>query len=306
MQIYQQTLQDTAFFQGVGLHSGKIVDLIVSPASEDSGIRFLRSDIPDCKPIPASALLIGPTDLCTTLQTEQAVIGTVEHLMAALFGMGIDNALIQVNAKEIPILDGSSIPYIDAFQQIGVKMQSAKRQYYQVVSPFSIEVNDSVMSVEPSQKLQYDCTIDFTNSKAIGKQHFCLDFSTANFLQIADARTFCHMRDVEAMRKVGLAIGGSLDNAVVVNDQEVINAEGLRYPNEFVRHKLLDLVGDLALLGRPLIGKVTSYRGGHALHAVFMRQILELGLEHLKLVDFDSISDWRVSSKPKVAVAGLR
>lgn len=162
------------------------------------------------------------------------------------------------------------------------------------------------MSVEPAASLQYDCSIDFTNSKAIGKQHFCLDFSTANFLQIADARTFCHMRDVEAMRKVGLAIGGSLDNAVVVNDEEVINAEGLRHPNEFVRHKLLDLVGDLALMGKPLIGKVTTNRGGHALHAAFMRQLLEVAADHLKVVDFDSLSEWKVNLKPKVAVAGLR
>lgn len=311
MQIFQQTLQDTAFFQGVGLHSGKIVDVIVSPAPDNSGIKFLRSDIPDSKPIQASIELVSSTDLCTTLQSgltpedKPLTIGTIEHLMAALFGFGIDNALVQVNSPELPILDGSAAPYIDAFSRIGTKTQDSVRLYYRVVRPFELQHNGSVMAVEPCTHLQFDCTIDFSHSKVIGRQGFVLDFSRENFFQVADARTFCHIKNVESMRKVGLALGGSLDNAVVVNDEGVINAEGLRHPNEFARHKLLDLVGDLSLLGRPIIGKVRTYRGGHGMHARFMRELLASAPQALETVDFAAAADGP-ARPPRYSVAGIR
>jgi UDP-3-O-[3-hydroxymyristoyl] N-acetylglucosamine deacetylase len=290
MEVFQHTLNDTAFFQGVGLHSGKLVDVIVSPAPENTGISFQRSDVKNAKPIPANALLVASTDLCTTLEQEGLRVATIEHLMASLFGMGIDNAFIQVNSPEMPILDGSGAPYLDTFRVIGLKEQSAKRTYYKILRSFTWELNGSKLRVDPASQLIFDCTIEFDNSKAIGKQHLRIPFTRSHFLKIADARTFCHMKDVDAMRKVGLALGGSLDNAVVVDDDSVLNAEGLRHPDEFVRHKLLDLVGDLYLLGHPIIGLVTAVRGGHGLHAAFMKALLANKTDVFARVTLDQAS----------------
>lgn len=275
--LYQRTLLKPLRFRGVGLHTGNIVEIEVLPADPDHGIVFLRTDLKDAQAIKACPAAVGATDLNTTIGHGENSISTIEHLMSAFHGLGIDNALIKINAPEIPILDGSAAPFVDFLLITGSKRQGTLKKSYRVTQPFEVKHNDSFMRIEPHKKdeLHFTCTINFQYSKAIGKQSFDFLLNENNFFSLCEARTFCHIKDVEYMRSRGLARGGSLDNAIVVDDEKVLNAEGLRYDNEFVRHKLLDCVGDLKLLGFQLFGKITLYKAGHFLHAKFMRQFLE-------------------------------
>ena len=282
---YQGTVTRNIKFAGVGLHTGKLVELDVLPASPNTGIQFMRTDVPNPQPILAHPDNITSTTLCTTIGNQNYSISTIEHLMAAFAGLGIDNALVKVNACELPILDGSAAPFVDKLNEVGIQIQSTKRRVIIPKRVLEVRNGDQYMRLEPLEdtprdqaknpQLDISCSIDFPFSKVIGQQKITVNFSRRNFMDLCEARTFCHVDDVSMMRKKGLAQGGSLDNAVVVNHEKVMNNDGLRYDDEFVRHKLLDCIGDLALLGGRLTGRLTLHKAGHGLHAQFTKKILE-------------------------------
>lgn len=271
---------------GVGLHSGKLVRIKLLPAPPNHGITFQREDIPGSRPILAHPQSIVSTNLCTTIGEENAKIATVEHLMAALYGLGIDNASVLVDGEELPILDGSSAPFVDRLLDAGVQRQPEKRHLISFDHEIFIGTQDQFVrylpwpkeAAKPQQtdRLVIHCMIDFSRSKAIGIQNLSWEFQERSFMDISEARTFCHIQDVEAMRSKGLANGGSLDNAVVVNDHKVLNNDGLRYTDEFVRHKILDCLGDLALIGGRLVGQLFLKKSGHKLHGEFTSQVVKL------------------------------
>ncbi|ADH85773.1 UDP-3-O-acyl-N-acetylglucosamine deacetylase [Desulfurivibrio alkaliphilus] len=275
MDALQHTLKKSVSFAGIGLHSGKPVRMAIYPDEVNSGIRLLRSDLGQLEPTPAFMDRVVDTRLATTVETVgKASVSTVEHVLAALYGLGIDNAVIVVDGPEVPIMDGSAAPFVRVLRRVGRRRQQARRWMLK----FNREVcfqDDQGRSVriEPYSGFQVDCRIDFAHAE-IGSQQFEIDLTPHNFAtEIAGARTFGFFREVEQLRKNGLALGGSLDNAVVINDQGVMNSDGLRYADEFVRHKVLDLVGDLALLGFPLLGRVVAEKSGHGQHLGLMQAV---------------------------------
>lgn len=283
MSLFQGTVARSIKFAGVGLHTGKLVNLEIHPLPPHSGIFFQRSDIPEAKPILACAAHIQSTELCTTLGDDKTSVATVEHLMAAFFGLGIDNALVKVDAVEVPILDGSAAPFVDKLSEAGIQIQPAKRKLIFIDEVITASYQDQfirftppnpyqIKDLEKNPTLDFECDIEFA-SKAIGKQSLSIRFGKETFMQLCEARTFCHVDSVKFMRDKGLALGGSLDNAIVVNNDSILNLDGLRYSDEFVRHKLLDCIGDLALLGGSLVGKVTLHKAGHTLHAQLVKNI---------------------------------
>ena len=277
MKRFQGTLAKPIQFVGVGLHSGSLVNLEIIPQSPNTGILFERTDI-SAPPILACPSNISSTLLSTTIGKGPSTVATIEHLMAAFWGLGIDNALVRVSAQEIPILDGSSAPFVDKFSEVGIQIQHIPRNIIIPPEAFEILEGDKFIRYEPPAEydkpyLDIHCTVDFPSS-IIGKQSLEFRYSEEAFLKISEARTFCHLNDVKMMRSQGLALGGSLDNAVVVDNDKVLNTDGLRYKDEFVRHKLLDFFGDIALLPGSLAGKVTMCKNGHGLHAQFTKKIM--------------------------------
>jgi UDP-3-O-[3-hydroxymyristoyl] N-acetylglucosamine deacetylase len=274
----QRTLQHRATLEGVGLHSGAPVRLTLCPAPQDSGIVFERIDLMPRVEIPALAEYVVDTTLNTSLGKGGARIGTVEHLMAALVGCGIDNARIEVEGPEVPILDGSSAPFVQLVREAGIKQQRVTRRYLHVKRPITVQEGDKLVRLVPARRFSIRCTIDFKHP-LISDQRYELELSEKAFQkEIARARTFGFKRDVERLHAAGLARGGSLENAVVVDDFHILNPEGLRFPDEFVRHKILDAVGDLALAGMPVIGRLEAVKSGHAMnHALVRRALSEPG-----------------------------
>lgn len=281
---FQSTVSRPVRFAGVGLHSGKTVTMDVLPAKANTGVSFVRTDLSPAVVIPADVASIRSTELSTTLGFGEATVSTVEHLMAAFAGLGIDNATVRIDGPEVPILDGSSAPFVDKLLAVGVAKVEGSRRFLVAKRAFEVRDGNRVMRVEPADRPRFDCTIEYPTA-AIGRQRLDFAFSRSSFLDLCESRTFCHVREVDAMRAAGLALGGSLDNAVVVDDRRVVNAEGLRMKDEFVRHKLLDCIGDLALLGAPLVGRFTLERNGHGLHARFMRELLARQGELLTVVE---------------------
>jgi UDP-3-O-[3-hydroxymyristoyl] N-acetylglucosamine deacetylase len=292
MKYCQGTLKRSVKFAGVGLHSGNLVNVEIFPAFQNTGIIFQRTSTFNTLPILANPFNVLSTELNTTIGEGDSSVSTIEHLMAAFAGVGIDNAFIKVDSAEIPILDGSAAPFVDKFREVGIEKQKANRKIFMVNKSFEVRSGDQFVRVEPASSLSIHCEIDFRNSRAIGAQSYHFNFTEGDFSCLHDARTFCHIRDVEAMRSVGLAQGGSLDNAVVVNDEAVINSEGLRYSDEFVRHKLLDFIGDLALMGGQLLGKVYLRKAGHRLHSQFTRELLKNQSDLLTVItqEFEAIN----------------
>lgn len=285
MSPFQGTLKNKVKFTGIGLHTGVMVNVEILPAHANTGIIFQRIDIPDALPLRAHPFNVTSTDLCTAIGTGSSRISTIEHLMAAFAGMGIDNAIVKVDSYEIPILDGSAAPFVDRFKIAEVQSLPFFRKIFKVVKPVEIIYRDQFIKIEPSNKLEFNCVIDFNNSLAIGKQSLEIDLNNRNFSDLCDARTFCHIDDVNAMREVGLAKGGSFDNAVVVDSERVLNAGGLRYSDEFVRHKMLDCIGDLFLMGGSVMGRITTYKAGHALHTQLAAKLLKEQSESLVVID---------------------
>jgi UDP-3-O-[3-hydroxymyristoyl] N-acetylglucosamine deacetylase len=269
----QTTLKAPVSLSGVGVHSGKPVTAHVNPADADTGIVFHLAGGTEIRALVSE---IGATDFCTVLGNMAAEhVATVEHLMAALYGLGIDNATIEIDGREAPILDGSAAPFVDAFEQAGIEQLHEKRRYIRVVKPVRIDNGNSWAEFRPYDGTRFEVEIDF-DTAVIGRQAFKSDIDAKVFCRdIARARTFGFMRDVERLWAAGYALGSSLENSVVIGDDgSVINMEGLRYPDEFVRHKTLDAMGDLALAGARFIGCFRSYRGGHKLNAAALRHLL--------------------------------
>lgn len=280
----QKTLKEKIVFTGKGLHTGRYVRLEVRPAAVNTGLVFLRTDSDQAMEISAHVNNVSSTELCTTIGHGPSSIGTIEHLMAAFSGLGIDNAFIFVNAPEIPIMDGSSAPFIDGFLKVGLTDLGTPNRLIIVKEAFTYREDDKFVTVEPSSGQEYNFAVDYGNS-FIGKQSIKFALEEMNFLKLADARTFCHLKEVTALRAMGLAQGGSLENAIVVSDNGVMNEEGLRSPDEFVRHKLLDLIGDFYLLGAQLVAKVTAEKSGHTLHVNFLREILRQKDRYLAVIE---------------------
>ncbi len=274
--IKQRTLKNVIRATGVGLHTGKKVYLTLRPAAVNTGIIFRRVDLDPAVEIPARPHNVGDTRLSTTLVNGQVRISTVEHLLSAFAGFGIDNAYIDVSSDEVPIMDGSAGPFVFLIQSAGVMDQSAPKQFLRIKKPITVEDEDKWVRFEPFDGFKVGFTIEF-NHPAFNEKNCTaeIDFSTTSFVkEVSRARTFGFMRDVELLRENNLALGGSLDNAVVVDDYRILNEDGLRYEDECVKHKILDAIGDLYLLGHSLIGAFTGYKSGHELNNRILRDLL--------------------------------
>ncbi len=274
--IKQRTLKNAIRATGVGLHTGQKVLLTLRPAAPDTGIVFRRVDMNPPVDIPARAENVGDTRLSTSLVYGDARIATVEHLLSAFAGLGIDNAYVDVSAPEVPIMDGSAGPFVFLIQSAGVEEQAAPKRFIRIKKPVRVEEGDKWAAFEPFEGFKVSFAIDFQHPAFKSRsQEAVVDFSTTSFVkEVSRARTFGFMRDIEVLRKSHLALGGSLDNAVVVDDYRVLNEDGLRYEDEFVKHKVLDAIGDLYLLGRSLIGAFSGYKSGHALNNLLLRTLM--------------------------------
>ena len=270
----QQTIKDKIFLTGIGLHSGKQVELRLEPAEIDNGIKFIRTDKQENNLIDAIWSNVSETVLSTTISNESGFkISTIEHLMSALSGLHIDNLNIYINASEVPIMDGSSKIFVDAIEDVGIKFQNKKRKILNVKKIIEVKNNDSSVKIIPNKQFSIDFEIDFP-SKLVSKQSCQLQLINGNYkTDIAAARTFGFEKDVEYLRSNGLALGGSLDNAVVVGNSKILNKDGLRYNDEFVRHKILDSIGDLYLAGSPIIGYFYGNKSGHFLNNQLLRKL---------------------------------
>lgn len=274
--IRQRTLKNVIRATGVGLHTGEKVYLTLRPAAVDTGIVFRRVDLPEPVEIKASPENVGDTQLSTTLVKGDVRISTVEHLLSALAGLGIDNAYVDLSAPEVPIMDGSAGPFVFLVQSAGIEEQNAAKRFIRIKRPIRVEDGDKWAEFEPFDGFKVGFTIEF-NHPAFRDHAQCseVDFSTTSFVrEVSRARTFGFMRDIERLREMKLAMGGSLDNAVVVDDYRVLNEDGLRYEDEFVKHKILDAIGDLYLLGHSLIGAFRGHKSGHGLNNKLLRALL--------------------------------
>jgi UDP-3-O-[3-hydroxymyristoyl] N-acetylglucosamine deacetylase len=273
--LYQRTLAKQVAVTGLGLHSGKKVTLTLSPAEADFGIQFTRTDLPDEPAIKASAVTVGATENNTTIGSGKNIIHTVEHLLSVFYGLGINNVLCEIDGPEIPIMDGSGASFVFLLKETGITSLNTSKKFLVILEPVRVELEDKWATIEPSSKLIIDSTIVFPHS-LIKKQNKIFEFSCQNFIsEISRARTFGMLRDVDMLKRRGLIKGGSLDNAVVLDEFKVVNPEGLRFQDEFVRHKILDTIGDISLLGYEIAGKITTYKSGHNLHNMLCRKLLE-------------------------------
>lgn len=274
--LKQRTLRHPIRATGVGLHSGRKVYMSLLPAGPDTGIVFRRLNGDTTVEVPANAELVGDTQLCTCLIQDGVKIQTVEHLLSALAGLGIDNAVVELSASEVPIMDGSAGPFVFLIQSAGIHEQNAPKRFIRVKQPVQVQDGDKVARLEPYDGFRLSFGIDFNHPVVRSSgQNAVIDFSTTSFVrEISRARTFGFMRDVEFMRSRNLALGATLDNAVALDEFRVLNTEGLRYDDEFVRHKILDAIGDLYLLGHSLIGAYSAYKSGHELNNKLARKLL--------------------------------
>ena len=276
LDLFQKTISKQTQFKGIGLHCGLESVVKIIPADENFGIVFKRTDLKQNNIIKASFENVSSAKLCTTVQNNFNVsISTVEHLLAALYITGIDNALIEINAEEVPIMDGSSKEFVETILKIGVKEQKAKRKYLKILKKFEFGEDKKFISIEPNENsLNVDFELVYSNN-VIGTQRNQINFSDKDLFHVYSSRTFCLFEDVEKIKKIGLAKGGSLDNAIVVKGNEILNSTGLRNDKEFVNHKILDLAGDFLLSGYRILGSVTCTQGGHSLSNIFLRTFLK-------------------------------
>lgn len=269
----QTTLSKSISVTGTGLHTGVPVNMTLKPAPANTGYVFIRTDLDDFE-IPASVEYISHCSYATTLLRKGVVLSTCEHLLSALRGSGVDNCFIELDNIEIPILDGSSEDFVELIAKAGISQQDAPRRFLKVLSKVDYSQGDRVMSIEPCDRFEIDCVIDFPHP-FINRQTFRFVLEDGSFVkEIASARTFGFTHEIEMLRKANLALGGSLDNAIVLTPDGMLNETPLRFQDEFVRHKILDLIGDLALLGMPVLGRVHAEKSGHAVHASLMAKLL--------------------------------
>lgn len=302
--IKQRTLKNTIRATGVGLHTGNKVYLTLRPAEQNTGIRFRRVDLDEPVTIQATPQNVGETTLSTTLVDKGVKISTVEHLLSAFAGLGIDNAIIDVSAAEVPIMDGSAGPFVFLLQSAGVEEQESPKQYIKIKKSIRVEDGDKWAAFEPFNGFKVTFTIDFEHPAF--EEHLktaVMDFSSTTFVkEVSRARTFGFMKDIDMLRQNNLALGGSLDNAIVVDDDKVLNEDGLRYADEFVKHKILDAIGDLYLLGHSLIGEFIGYKSGHGLNNKLLRTLLQ-DPDAWEMVSFDNESDAPISFMKSVPEA---
>ena len=272
----QRTLKSPIRASGVGLHSGRKVLMVLRPAPANTGIVFRRTDLETPVDVPARATNVTETTLGTTLSSDDVKVSTVEHLLSALAGLGVDNAFVELSAPEVPIMDGSAAPFVFLIQSAGLEEQPARKRFVRVRRPVEVRDGDKWARFEPYDGFRLDFEIEFEHP--IFRRHgqrAVMDFSTTAFLrEISRARTFGFMRDLEFMRARNLALGGTMDNAIVLDDYRVLNEDGLRYEDEFVKHKILDAIGDLYLLGHCLIGEFRGYKSGHGLNNRLLRALI--------------------------------
>ncbi len=274
--LKQRTLKQAISTTGVGLHSGDKVTLTLRPAAADTGIVFRRVDLPDMPAFRVAPHLVNDTRLCSALEANGARVATVEHLMSALAGLGVDNAQIDLDASEVPIVDGSAGPFVFLLQSAGIIEQPAAKRFVRIKKTVEVHDGDKWVRFDPHFGFKLDFVIDFNHPvfEHSGK-HVTIDFADDNYIkEISRARTFGFMHEVEYLRSNGLARGGSLDNAIVLDEYRVLNGDGLRYSDEFAKHKMLDAIGDLYVLGHPLIGAYSAYKSGHAMNNQLLRDLL--------------------------------
>ena len=270
----QRTLSGSVSCQGIGLHTGGPVTLTLRPAPANHGVVFVRTDLQSPVSIPATAQYAVESALSTSLGKDGVRVGTVEHLLGALLGLGVDNVRVELDGPEVPIMDGSAGPFAYLVQTAGVRVQEAPKSFVVVKKPVLVREGDKEASLSPCDRFRLDVAIDF-HHPLVPRQRLEMDFSGKAFVrEVSRARTFGFLRDVERLKAAGLALGGSLDNAIVIDDFSILNADGLRFPDEFVRHKALDAMGDLALFGHPVIGHLKTVKSGHTLHLRLVREVL--------------------------------
>jgi UDP-3-O-[3-hydroxymyristoyl] N-acetylglucosamine deacetylase len=283
----QRTLNEIVNCRGIGLHTGKIITMSIHPAPEDHGIVFVRTDVRQPVAIPSRLDHVVDTTLATTLGRGGMVVSTVEHFLSACFGMGVDNALVELDGPEVPIMDGSAAPFVYLLKSVGTRRQARFKRFFVIQRPFHLSDGDRWAAFLPAKELKVSVAIEFQHPM-VRDQRMHFTFSDLSYdREISKARTFGFLRDVEQMQGQGYALGGSLDNAVVLDGFRVLNEDGLRYPDEFVRHKVLDSLGDLSLLGMPMIGHLVAYKTGHTLnHRLLQRALAQT--EGWKIVTFPS------------------
>ena len=290
--IHQRTLKNVIRATGVGLHTGEKVYLTLRPAPVDTGIVFRRVDLDPVVELSATPERVGDTRLSTALQEGDVTVSTVEHLMSALAGLGIDNIYVELTCPEVPIMDGSAAPFVFLIQSAGVVEQAAPKKFIRIIKPVIIEDGDKWAKFDPFEGFKVSFSIDFDHPIfAKSPQQATVDFSTTSFVkEVSRARTFGFMHEVEALREAGLARGGSHDNAIVMDSYSILNDDGLRYEDEFVKHKILDAIGDLYLLGHPLIGAFSAHKSGHSLNNRLLRAMVNQK-DSWELVTFDDPAD---------------
>jgi UDP-3-O-[3-hydroxymyristoyl] N-acetylglucosamine deacetylase len=294
--IKQRTLKNTIRATGVGLHSGEKVYLTLKPAPADSGIVFCRTDLDPVVQIPAVAGNVGKTTMSTTLVKGDVKVDTVEHLLSAMAGLGIDNAYVELSAPEVPIMDGSAGPFVFLIQSAGLEEQDVPKKFIRVLREVTISDGDKSATFVPFDGFKVSFTIDFDHPAFAGRtQTASVDFSSTSFVkEVSRARTFGFMRDIEYLRTQNMALGGSMDNAIVVDESAILNEDGLRYEDEFVKHKILDAIGDLYLLGNSLIGEFRGVKSGHELNNRLLRLLIEQK-DAWEVVTFDDSSQAPIS-----------
>lgn len=275
--IRQRTLKNVIKATGVGIHTGEKVFMTLRPAAPNTGIVFRRVDMDPVSEVPAMATNVGDTSMSTTLLWNDGRVSTVEHLLSAMAGMGIDNAYVDLSAAEVPIMDGSAGPFVFLIQSAGIEEQSAPKRFIRILQPVEVREDDKWARFDPHDGFKVSFKIDFKHPVFSSHTSFAsVDFSTTSYLkEISRARTFGFMRDLEMLRNRNLVLGGSMDNAVVLDDYRVLNEDGLRYEDEFVKHKVLDAIGDLYLAGHSLIGAFSGFKSGHGLNNLLVRKLLE-------------------------------
>lgn len=275
MHNQQRTVAGKISCSGTGVHSGRTVNLAINPAPPNHGIKFVRTDLRNAPCIPALFKMVTDTSAATVLGNDGVIVSTVEHLLAGLAGLSIDNALIEIDSYEIPILDGSAIPFVTMINQTGIQLQDAQRCFFIIKKPVMIEENGKTAAIYPASAFKISYTIEYDNA-LIGKQEYSLEVNEASFeKELSRARTFGFYHEYHLLQQHGLARGGSLDNAVVIDGQTVLNKGGLRYPDEFVRHKILDCIGDFSLLGMPVMGHIIARKSGHLFNHQLLKKLFD-------------------------------
>ena len=294
--LKQRTLRNSIKASGIGLHSGEQVNIELMPSEPDTGIRFLRTDLQEDLEIPATAREVGFTTLSTTLGSGTNQISTIEHLLSAIAGLGIDNCLIKVDGPEMPIMDGSAGPFVFLLQAAGIAEQDVKKKFIKVLKEVKVTRDDAYAFIKPFDGFKVSFSIEFNHPvQNRYPAESTIDFSSTSFVrEVCRARTFCFNKDIESLRKQNLALGANMTNAINIGEDEILNEEGLRFDDEFVKHKILDAIGDLYLLGHNLIGEFVGYKSGHALNNELLRKISETS-DAFEIVEFEDLDDAPIS-----------